>query len=196
LKKNNAALLLLLGMAAFTASVTSVLSAQTEAGKSGSGPRLGRINGRFEYSKVTPNRWHFMGNIGITSQEYDLAAGDVKVFFRPDKAGRSTLERATADGGPTMGGQVDVHIRRPLESQAYEIKSDHAVYMPDDARPNGAKMVFTGHVTVITTSGLLAEPSISTFDTTTKPVTVLLGRGEDYPQLETGPGHVVVTPAQ
>ena len=83
---------------------------------------------------------------------------------------------------------------RPLESQTYEIRSDHAVYTPDDTRPSGGKMVFTGHVTVITNSGFLAEPSVSTFDT--KPVTVLLGQGDDYPQLETGPGHIVLTPAQ
>lgn len=196
MQKSNVAsmLLLLLSATGLTASLTSAVSAQSNAGKSASGPRLGRINGHFEYSKLAPSLWHFVGPIGITSEEYDLAAGDIKVFFLPGKAGRSTLDRATADGGPATGGQVDVHVKRPLESQAYEIKSDHAVYTPDDTRPNGGRMVFTGHVVVITDSGFLAEPSVSTFDT--KPVTVLLGRGDDYPQLETGPGHVVLTPAQ
>jgi len=182
--------------ACLAALLTSAGSAQDDAGKSAPGPRLGRINGHFEYSKLAPNLWHFVGQIGITSEEYDLAAGDIKVYFQTGKAGKSLLNRATADGGPATGGQVDVHVKRPSESQSYEVKSDHAVYTPDDTRPNGGKMVFTGRVTVITNSGSLAEPSVSTFDTKTKPVTVLLGQGDDYPQLETGPGHVTATPIQ
>lgn len=184
--------LTLLLTAALAASVPPSLFAQGGAGSVTSKTKLGRIEGDVQYSKLTPDLWHFAGHIKITSQEYDLAAEDIKVFFLPGKAG--TPDRATADGGPATGGQVDVHIRRPLESQAYEIKSDHAVYRPDSTRSNGGKMVFTGHVTVITNSGFLAEPSVSTFDT--KPVTVLLGQGPDYPQLETGPGHIVLTPAQ
>jgi lipopolysaccharide export system protein LptA len=186
--------LTLLLTAVLATSVPPSLFAQGGAGSVASRTKLGRIEGDVQYSKLTPDLWHFAGRIKITSQEYDLAAGDIKVFFLPGKAGRSTLDRATADGGPATGGQVDVHIKRPLESQAYEIKSDHAVYTPDDTRPSGGKMVFTGHVIVVTNSGFLAEPSVSTFDT--KPVTVLLGQGDDYPQLETGPGHIVLTPAQ
>lgn len=194
MQKINVAPMLLLMTASLTLSVMSALSAQNGANKSTSGPRLGQINGHFEYSKLTPSLWHFVGTLGITSEEYDLAAGDIKVFFLPGKAGRSTLDRATADGSPATGGQVDVHVKRPLESQAYEIKSNHAVYTPDNTRLNGGKIVFTGHVTVIANSGFLAEPSVSNFET--KPVIVLLGQGDDYPQVETGPGHIVLTPAQ
>ena len=194
MQKSNTSPTLVLMTSALLVSVTSGLPAQNDAGKPAPGSKLGLITGHFEYTKLTPSLWHFVGGIGINSKEYDLAASDIKVFFLPGKAGQSALDRATADGSPAAGKQVDVHVRRPLERQAYEIKSDHTVYTPDATRPNGGKMVFTGHVTVITTSNSLSAPSVATFDT--KPVTVLLGQGEDYPQLETGPGNIVLTPAQ
>ena len=61
--------------------------------------------------------------------------------------------------------------------------------MPDTSRPSGGTLKFTGHVQVITKSGFLAEPSVSTTDT----ATILLGAGAEYPQVETGPGHITLT---
>ncbi len=92
----------------------------------------------------------------------------------------------------TAGKQVDVHVRRPLQSEAYEILADHAVYLPDTSRPGYGQMDFTGHVTVNSRSGFLVGPSVATMDK----ATLLLGPGSEYPQLTTGPAHITLTPAQ
>ena len=63
------------------------------------------------------------------------------------------------------------NIRRPLESETFEIYSDKAVYLPEPSRPSGGEMTFTGHVKVITKSGFFAGPSTSTVES----ATVLLG---------------------
>lgn len=172
------------------------LSAQ-DAPASGpkAGLKLGRIEGDVQQSALSPALWHFVGHITITSEDYDLAAHDIKVHFKTGKgktAGASTLINAVAEGDPGAGVPVVVHVRRPLESQSYEIRAEHAVYLPIAAAPETGKMDFTGHVRVITRSGFLAEPSVSTTDR----ATVLLGAGDAFPQLATGPAHIVLTPAQ
>jgi len=182
--------------AALLALAPLALSAQ-DAPKPGpqAGLKLGRVEGDVQSSALTPALWHFVGHVTITSDDYDLAAHDIKVHFKTGKgltAGASTLINATAEGDPGAGVPVVVHLRRPLESQSYEIRADHAVYTPSAAAPETGKMDFTGHVRVITRSGFLAEPSVSTTDR----ATVLLGAGDDFPQLATGPAHIVLTPAQ
>jgi len=170
------------------------LSAQ-DAPSPKSSLKLGRVEGDVQQSALSPALWHFVGHITITSEDYDLAAHDIKVHFKTGKgktAGASTLINAVAEGDPGAGVPVVVHVRRPLESQSYEIRADHAVYLPIAAAPETGKMDFTGHVRVITRSGFLAEPSLSTTDR----ATVLLGAGDDFPQLATGPAHIVLTPAQ
>ena len=77
------------------------LPAQTDPDRHAAKPKFGKVEGDVQYSKLTPGLWHFMGHIKITSEEYDLAAEDVKVFFLPNKGGKislSSLDRATADG--------------------------------------------------------------------------------------------------
>lgn len=112
------------------------LPAQNEADKPTSRLKLGQIEGDVQYSKLTPSLLHFVGRITLTSDEYDLAAEDIKVFLHPGKGGassKSAIEKATADGN--SGKQVDVHVRRPLQSEAYEILADHAVYLPGPVAP-------------------------------------------------------------
>ena len=130
------------------------LPAQTDPGKPAGSLKIGHVEGDVQYSKLTPSLWHFVGRITFTSDNYDLAAEDIQVFLLPGKggkAGASSLEKVTADGAADK--QVDVHVRRPLQSEAFEILSDHAVYVPDKARPGYGQMDFTGHVTVNTRSG-------------------------------------------
>ncbi len=184
--------LLTVALAAFAA---ASLTAQTAAVKSSSGLNVGTVNVDFGKSfLILGHQWHFSAGVKMTSEQYDLTAEDVVAAFAPGPGGKAALLKATAEGRPGKNGQVDAHIRQPLEGRAFEVLADHAVFVPDKSRPNGGRMDFTGHVKVISNSGFLAEPSVSTFEN--GPVTVLMGQGDDYPQLQTGPGHIVITPAQ
>ena len=180
---------LLMGAALFGAALLPRTHAQSDTSK----PSIGIINVDFDKAVLNPEQWHLTGHAKITSQDYDLTSADIKVLFTPSaKAGVSGLREAVAVGGAVPGAQVVAHIRQPLQSASYEVHSDRAVYQPDTRRPGGGTLKFTGHVQVITKSGFLAEPSVSTTDT----ATILLGVGADYPQVETGPGHITLTPAQ
>ena len=171
------------------------LSAQGDAGKPASFS-LGRVNLDYKKpAKYRPGFAQFAGKVRMTSDNYDLSCETLTFLFdktRGGAAGKTPLNKVDAEGDPAAGVQVVADVRRPLESQAYHVFADHAVYVPDKSRPNGVAMNFTGHVKVITTSGFLAGPS----ETTTDHATLLLGQGDDYPRLDTGPGHITFTPAQ
>ncbi len=178
---------------AFAALTLLPLFAQSDPDKPSSRVAVGTVNVDFEYGKLTPGLWHLTGRVKMTTENYDLAGEDLKVVFAAGKSGASALAKATAEGNPATGQQVIATIRQPLQGQAYVITADHAVYTPDPSRPGGGAMNFTGHVKIVTKSGFLAEPSVSTTDH----ATILLGQNKDlYPQLETGPAHITLTPAQ
>lgn len=138
----------------------------------------------------TPTLVHLVGHASVTSENYDLLATDIKAYLPSGSSTGAGVKEAVAAGSPSL--QVIAHIRQPLQSASYEVHSDRAVYLPDMSRPSGGILKFTGHVKVITKSGFLAEPSVSTTDA----ATILLGVGADYPQVETGPTHITLTPAQ
>lgn len=174
-------------------SLLSTLPAQTspEAGKTGS-LKVGTIDIVAQSAQGQPGFLHLKGQVRMTSEDYDLAGEDVQVFSSQPAGGKSALKKAVIEGNLKAGQQVVAHVRQPLQGQAYQIFADHAVYSPDASRPAGGRMEFTGHVKVITDSGFLAEPSVSTMDR----ATILIGQGDDYPQVSTGPTHIVLTPAQ
>lgn len=178
-------------------SALSALPAQTqsengpETGKAG-GLKVGTVFLDAQSAHYQPGLAHLKGRVKITSDDYDLAGEDVKVFTTLPSRGKPMLKNAVVEGDLAAGRQVIAHIRQPLQGQAYEIFSDHAVYVPDKSRPGGGRMDFTGHVKVIANSGFLAEPSV----TVTDHATILMGQGDDYPQIATGPAHIVITPAQ
>ena len=156
-------------------------------------PHIGKVDVRFDEASLTPGAYHLTGHVVMTSDDYDLTAEDVKIVSSPasnTKKAASSIRQATATGTPAK--QVVAHIRRPLESETYEIYADRAVYQPDSSRPAGGSLTFTGNVKEVIKSGFFAEPSIGTFDH----ATVLLGPGRDYPQVQTGAGHITLTPAQ
>ena len=140
---------------------------------------VGTVNVDFDKAMLNPGFLHLMGHAKITSDDYDLYAADIKLYSAPagkteSKTGASGLRQAVAEGGAAPESQVIAHIRQPLQSETFEIYSDRAVYLPDNTRPSGGTMKFTGHVKVITKSGFFAEPSVSTFES----ATVLLGAGK------------------
>ncbi len=178
---------------ALLAALVGIIHAQSDTAKL----HVGEVNIVFDKATYTPSLLHLIGHAKMTSDDYDLYAADIKAYTLPGSKAeasgvQSGLQQAVAEGGATPGSQVIAHIRQPLQSEEFEIDSDRAVYLPDHTRPSGGSMKFTGHVKVITKSGFLAEPSVLTTDT----ATVLLGAGSDYPAVETGPGHLTLTPAQ
>lgn len=183
--------------AALGLSGLSALPAQNQpengpaAGKTG-GFKIGTVDLVAKSAQYRPGLVHLQGRVSITSEDYDLAGEDVKVYSTQPSSGKPMLKNAVVEGDLAAGRQVIAHIRQPLQGQAYKIFSDHAVYTPDNARPGGGRMDFTGHVKVIANSGFLAEPSV----TVTDHATILMGQGDDYPQIETGPAHIIITPAQ
>ncbi len=180
-------------MGALLTALMPALYAQTDTTKI----HIGTVHLDFDKSKSDPAFTDLIGHVKITSDNYDLYAADIKLYSAPGSKTQTSdiqsgIQRAVAEGGATPGSQVIAHIRQPLQSEEFEIDSDRAVYLPDHSRPSGGTMKFTGHVKVITKSGFLAEPSVLTTDT----ATVLLGAGSEYPAVDTGPGHLTLTPAQ
>ena len=174
---------------ALLAAFMPAVSAQTDTAKI----HVGTVHLDFDKSTASSAFTHLTGHVKITSEDYDLYAADIKLYSVPgSKTDAAGIQRAVAEGGATPGSQIIAHIRRPLQSEEFEIDSDRAVYLPDHSRPSGGSMKFTGHVKVITKSGFLAEPSVLTTET----ATVLLGAGSEYPAVDTGPGHLTLTPAQ
>ena len=156
--------------------------------------KIGEVNIVFGRLLLVGNRGRFSKGVQMTSAQYDLTAEDVTATQAPPKSGHSGLAGATAEGSLAKKTQVIAHIKQPLQGEEFQIFADHAVYVPEYGRPGGGRIDFTGHVTVVSRSGLLAGPAPADFGN--GPVTVFLGQGEDYPQLDTSPGHIVLTPAQ
>ncbi len=185
---------LLPGLALLWAGPLPETLAQSDASAAKVGTaKIGTVNVDFDKAVLNPQLWHLTGHAKITSENYDMTAADIKVLFtRGAKTNVSDLREAVAVGGAAPESQVVAHIRQPLQSESYTIHADRAVYQPDVSRPSGGTLKFTGHVQVITKSGFLAGPSV----TTTDAATIVLGVGADYPQVDTGPGHITGTPAQ
>ena len=191
---------ILLASSALALWPTDSVTAQNDApAASNSALHLGKVDFKFQKPfHYTPTGGQFAGKVKMTSENYDLSCETLTfVMDQPKSKAKSSgfggaVRKVTAEGDSSAGTQVIADIRRPLESQAFHIVADLAVYTPDPTRPGGVTLKFTGHVVITTASGFLAEPSV----TTTDYATLRLGTGEDYPQLETGPGHVTVTPAQ
>ena len=165
-----------------------------KADKPTSSRKIGAVNVTFGRFLLKGSQGRFSAGVVMTSAQYDLAAEDVQATPASAKSGHSGLAGATAEGSAAKNTQVIAHIKQPSPGEEFKVFADHAVYVPDYSRPGGGRIDFTGHVKVVGMSGFLAGPAPGDFEN--GPVTILLGQGEDYPQLETGRGHIVVTPAQ
>ena len=175
-------------------SLAPSVSLAQKAGKTTSSLKIGAVNVSFGGFFLKGSQGRFSAGVRMTSEQYDLTAEDVLATLASAQSGHSGLAGATAAGSTAKKTQVVAHVKQPLQGEAFEIFADHAVYVPDYARPGGGRIDFTGHVRVLSMSGFLAGPAPGDFGN--GPVTILLGQGDDYPQLQTGPGHIVVTPAQ
>lgn len=185
-------------MGALVSLVSLPLSAQKadnqKADKATSILKIGAVSISFNKFFLKGSQAHLSAGVQMTSEQYDLTAEDVLAVQASGQSGHSGLARATAEGSLAKKTQVTAHIKQPLEGKDVEVFSDRAVYVPDYSRPAGGRIDFTGHVKVVGMSGFLAGPAPADFQN--GPVTILLGQGDDYPQIQTGPGHIVVTPAR
>ena len=132
------------------------------------------------------------GGVTVTSTNYDMKADEVKVFGVPAKSGSpAAVSKITAEGDPAHGTQVTGHFNQLDLGRTYTMQADHAVYVPDSSRPGGGRLDFTGHAKMtVRAPDALAGPSV----TTAEHITVLLGQGADYPQIEGENGHMTFTP--
>ena len=175
--------------------------AQAKTATSVSLPLFGKVDLDYSTSgsfNTTTGAGQAVGRVRLTSEDYDLSCETLTFLSEKPEGktgGRHALARVTAE--PAAGGQVTADVRRPDvlhpdQGQAFHVVADHAAYVPDRSRPDGVRIDFTGHVQVTTTAGFLAVPSVTTTDN----AVILLGQGEDYPQIKTGRAHVTATPAQ
>ena len=156
--------------------------------------KIGVVNVTFGRFLLKGSQGRFSGGVAMTSAQYDLTAENVTATLASAHSGHTGLAGATAEGSALKKTQVLAHVKQPLQGEEFKIFADRAVYVPDYSRAAGGRIDFTGHVKVIGMSGFLAGPAPGDFEN--GPVTILLGQGEDYPQLQTAAGHIVVTPTQ
>ncbi len=182
-------------------SAPAPLAAQAGTATSLSLPLFGKVNLDYYTSgdfNTTTGYGQAVGRVRLTSEDYDLSCETLTFLSDMPKGqiGRvPLLARVTAE--PEAGMQVTADVRRPDalhpdQGQTFHVVANHAEYVPDRSRASGVRIEFTGHVQVTTNAGFLASPSV----TTTDRAVILLGQGEDYPQIKTGPAHITATPVQ
>lgn len=167
---------------------------------------LGRVDREWrEGATYTPTGLDVRGRVRMTSRDYDLSAEDVTATLSPPAVpgGPPTVQKAVAR--PAPGARVSADIRVPAvagasasepkkAAEAYKILADKAVYLPDADRPGYGRLEFTGHVVVDAQAGFSVGPA----RTTTDHATVFFGPNDPddpkFPSVETGPGHLTLTP--
>ena len=134
------------------------------------------------------------GNVTVTSPDYDLKASRVQVYGAPGTgSGQPTVARVVALGDAARGVRVVGHFDQATQDRRYTMQADKAVYVPDGSRPGGGSIDLTGHpVVTVVAPKELAGPAVTVADH----ITVLLGSGDDYPQIEGENGHMTLTPLQ
>lgn len=181
------ALLLLAGSAGNTDSASKAAPKQTPMG-----PVKVTWQGGFNY---TASRLRVFGSVHAQAENYDLQAETVTIALASGPR-KNAIAGATADG--TASKQVSGLFQQVADGakRVIQVHGDHAVYRPEDDRPGGGRVDFTGHVTMtILDPKALHGPAVAV----TEPLTVFLGRNAPgkppkYPAIEGGGGSLDVTP--
>ena len=133
------------------------------------------------------------GGVQMTSATFGMTAQTVTLELAPTKAaGVSGLRRMTADGG--AGKPVTGHFEQIELSRSFQVQADHAVYTPaPDKAQNTGTIDFTGHVVLqmrdpVALDGPAALKS--------EHMTVQLGAGPNFPQIDGDAGALSFTPLQ
>ena len=137
------------------------------------------------------NQVRVMGDVHINSQTFAAQAETITVdLLRGSKSGAvGGIGRAAME--PLAGHQVSGRFQDIAQGRNYQFQADHAVYVPDNARPGGGRIDLTGHVHVAVNAPIALDGPLVTV---TDHAVVLLGQGTQYPQVQTGAGHLTFTP--
>jgi len=137
------------------------------------------------------NQVRVSGDVHINSATFTAQAETITVdLLRGSKGGAvGGVGRAAME--PLAGRQVSGQFDDIAQGRSYKFQADHAVYVPDSARPNGGRIDLTGHVRVAVNAPIALDGPLVTV---TDHAVVLLGQGMQYPQVQTGAGHLTFTP--
>jgi len=137
------------------------------------------------------NQVRVSGDVRINSQTFAAQAETITVdLLRGSKSGAvGGIGRAAME--PLAGHQVSGRFQDIAQGRNYQFQADHAVYVPDNARPGGGRIDLTGHVRLAVNAPIALDGPLVTV---TDHAVVLLGQGTQYPQVQTGAGHLTFTP--
>lgn len=137
------------------------------------------------------NQVRVSGDVHLISATFAAQAETITVdLLRGSKSGAvGGVGRAAME--PLPGKQVSGRFQDIAQGRSYQFQADHAVYVPDNARPNGGRIDLTGHVRVAVNAPIALDGPLVTV---TDHAVVLLGQGTQYPQVQTGAGHLTFTP--
>lgn len=144
------------------------------------------------------NQVRVTGNVHLSSDTFAANAETITVDLLRGAQGKTGGGRGgTIDGvgraamEPLPGRQVSGQYSDIAQGRKYQFQADHAVYVPDNARPGGGRIDLTGHVRVAVNAPIALDGPLVTV---TDHAVVLLGQGAQYPQVQTGAGHLTFTP--
>lgn len=137
------------------------------------------------------NQVRVSGDVHINSTTFTAQAETITVdLLRGSKSGAvGGVGRAAME--PLPGRQVSGQFQDIAQGRSYKFQADHAVYVPDSARPSGGRIDLTGHVRVAVNAPIALDGPLVTV---TDHAVVLLGQGMQYPQVQTGAGRLTFTP--
>ncbi len=137
------------------------------------------------------NQVRVSGDVRINSQTFAAQAETITLdLLRGSKSGAvGGIGRAAME--PLANHQVSGRFQDIAQGRNYQFQADHAVYVPDNARPGGGRIDLTGHVRLAVNAPIALDGPLVTV---TDHAVVLLGQGTQYPQVQTGAGHLTFTP--
>lgn len=137
------------------------------------------------------NQVRVSGDVHINSTTFTAQAETITVDLVRGGKGKTLggINRAAME--PLANKQVSGRFQDIAQGRNYQFQADHAVYVPDNARPGGGRIDLTGHVRVAVNAPVALDGPLVTV---TDHAVVLLGQGTAYPQVETGAGHLTFTP--
>ncbi len=175
---------------AFAASIQAQEAAPTAAPASAT--HLGPVDLTYHKGAAfAGNQVRVMGDVHINSQTFAAQAETITLdLLRGSKSGAvGGIGRAAME--PLAGHQVSGRFQDIAQGRNYQFQADHAVYVPDNARPGGGRIDLTGHVRLAVNAPIALDGPLVTV---TDHAVVLLGQGTQYPQVQTGAGHLTFTP--
>ncbi len=154
--------------------------------------RVGPVNLTWQKGlSAIGNQVRVSGDVHLSSPTFAAQAETITVdLLRGSKKGAvGGIGRASME--PLAHKQVSGQFDDIAQGRNYKFQADHAVYVPDNARPGGGRIDLTGYVRLAVNAPIALDGPLVTV---TDHAVVLLGQGSEYPKVETGAGHLTFTP--